>query len=257
MKPPVSFGRNLAHGGAEVQRRAALLHGGRQRVEEGLKAADEGAEARGARMQPRPEPGHVHVAIMLLAELADQQRFPQRFVHALAHVLHAATRSAVTCSRACQLALNLSCSAGQPEADHIGEREMPQQKERHVGEHRIEGMELTVIVDGRDRARKQHLVARADLVDEAQHVFVGLEPVMVELLHRPVPVRFFETGGQPARVGRGFVDRDLMAESGQIVGGGQAGGAGSDDGDVHGVIHFRATATALVRSPQRSPSRIM
>ena len=77
---------NLPHGGAEVQRRAALLHGGCQRVEEGLEAAHEGAQARGARVNARPHPRHVDVGIVL-AELADQQRFPQRFVHARPHVL--------------------------------------------------------------------------------------------------------------------------------------------------------------------------
>ena len=134
---------------------------------------------------------------------------------------------------------------------------MPQQEERHVGEHRIEGMEVIVIVDGRDRAREQHFLARAELVDEAQHVAVGLEPVMVELLHRPVPVRFFEPGGQSAHVRRGLVERDGMAQAGQVIGGGEAGRAGPDDGDVHGVDSLSRNCAALVRSPQRSPSRIM
>jgi hypothetical protein len=259
VKPPAARGRNLTHGGVEAQRHAALLHGGGQRLEERLKAAHERAQARGARVQARPHPGHVDVGIVL-AELAHQQRFPQRVVHALAHVLAQPLLGRHLLQRL-PVGAQLELQAGPPEADHVAQREMPQQKERHVGEHRVEGMEVALIVDGRDRPREQHFIARPDLVDQAQHVLIGLEPVMVELLHRPVPVRFLEPGGQPAHLRRGLVDGDLLAPPGQIIGGGQAGRAGPDDGDVartiHGVDSLSRNWAALVKSPQRSPSRIM
>ena len=77
-------GRDLVHGGgvADVDAQAAQVVG--KLVGKGLEAAGVGAQAGGAGLDARPHPGHVDLAGVALAELADHQRLPHQLVDAVA-----------------------------------------------------------------------------------------------------------------------------------------------------------------------------
>ena len=86
------------------------------------------------------------------------------------------------------------------------------------------------------RAGEDDTVAHAHLLGEGEDFVVAGEPVMIELLQRPVPSLVFEAGSEPADAVSRFVDCHLMARVSEVPGGCQSGGAGADDGDVH-LVH--------------------
>ncbi len=213
----------------------------RQRVEEGLKAAFEDAEPQAARVDARPHPRHVD-AVVLLAELADQQRAEELVVARRPHVAQ-------------EPLVRRDVFQRLPERRQLEERARQQKARLRQQRHRqrqrrdrrdLRADDLAVDPIARFRAREDDFVADAHFLRQREDRIVGLEPVVVELLQPPVPAIVFEPARQPAHAGLGFVERDLVPGADQIPRRRHAGRACSDDGDFHNAAtSFSADGVAL------------
>ncbi len=111
-----------------------------------------------------------------------------------------------------------------------------------------EGVQLAVAED-RD-ARRPRLQLDADLLAQRRHVDVAREQVVVVALEQhpvaDVDCRRLATEARPA-----LVDVGLVAELRKPVGGGEAGGAGAEDGDSHrrGRLPGRRAVPAKIPAP--------
>ena len=109
-------------------------------------------------------------------------------------------------------------------------------------------VELALEINRRVGPRKEDLITPAQLIDQAQHVAVRCEPVMIELLQRPVPMRRFEPGCQPADPGRALIDGHLVSRPVQIVSGGQSGHPRPDNCDALAATHKKRYSSTASRS---------
>ena len=104
--------------------------------------------------------------------------------------------------------------------------------EQQGGKGRIELQEVALVIRHGDRAHEANLVAHPHFGCQGQHVSVGGKPVVIELLHRPVPGGLFEPSRQTARLIAGLKDGDGVALLEQVEGGAQSRRARANDGDA-------------------------
>ncbi len=102
----------------------------------------------------------------------------------------------------------------QPEADLVDAEPQPWEQQRL--DDGIERIELPFVVHHRQWAREQDFILPAQLLDQAEHVPVAGEPVVVELLHRPIPAGFLEPACQPAHIISRFEDGDFVSGPAQV-----------------------------------------
>ena len=227
----LGLGRDGADAGriAQVHTHPAQPLG--EQVGKMLEAALEGAQARGARLDAGPHPGHVDLLIVLLAELAEHERLPHQAVDLLPGPLaHPGIHSHFL--ELAPVGGQAQVQTDQPEAQLV---QPPAQAGEQDGfQDRIERGPFALVEHDGEGAREEHLVAQTQLFDQPEHVLVPGEPVVVELLHRPVPARFLETGGQPGGMVFGLEDGDVVPGFGEVIGGSHAPEARSDDRYFHG-----------------------
>jgi hypothetical protein len=114
-----------------------------------------------------------------------------------------------------------------------GQAVHPRRSAEQRGQRAIESVEAFLVEGGGDRPGEQQAIAPTQLGDQAQDGAVAGEPVVVVLLERPVPARFFESGRQAADLVAGLVLDDVVTGSRQVIRRRQPAGARADDGDVH------------------------
>ena len=87
-----------------------------------------------------------------------------------------------------------------------------------------------------------------------ENLVVGGEPVMVELLQRPVPGFVFEAGRQAANAVSRFVYGDVVSGMDEIPGGSQSSRAGADDADLH-IVHALPVILASIATDDCTAGR--
>ncbi len=99
-----------------------------------------------------------------------------------------------------------------------------------------------------------HVITQTQFFDQSEHVLVTGEPVMVEMLHGPVPVGFLETGRQTAGVVGCFKNGDFVSFADQITGGSHAAKTSANDSNLHAGFSSVSVSRYSV-DPHLSPSR--
>jgi hypothetical protein len=146
-----------------------------------LETTGEGAQFRGAGLDACPEPGGVHHVEVLLPKLADEHRPPDGVIDTGADPFpQPGIRGDAL--QGLPIRRELEVDADEAEANQVDRPEVAQ-RELDGFDVRVKGLELVLVIHHGPRAAKDDLVAPAQLVDQPEHVLVGREPVVVELLH--------------------------------------------------------------------------
>ena len=194
-----------------------------------LETAPEGAQARGADVQARPHPGHAYLVVPVFAELADHHRLPHAFVDFVSGIFAHPGIGSGFLKRAPVLG-QLEEDAHQAKTDLVNPI-----SQAGIGQRSwngIEGVELALVIHDADRSGEQHLVGPTQFLDQAEQVGVGLKPMMIKTLHRPIPMGFFKARSQTAWFGGSLEDAHLVPGFSQVPGGAKASKTCPDDGDM-------------------------
>jgi len=219
---------DVLDGGIQAQVHAALPQGRRKAVGKCLEAAAEGAQAGGARLETRPEPRHVDI-LVVPAKFANQQRLELGGVEPLA-VVFAHPRVGGHLFQRLPARQVAQPGGDKAKAGNIRQGEAGKGQ---CGKRRIERVEGVLVIDHRLGAGEEDFVLPAQLADQPQHGGIRGEPVVVELLHRPIPMRLLEPCRQPAHVIRAFQHGHLVPGVDEIVGGSQPAEPCSNDANPH------------------------
>jgi len=220
-------------GGVQPDEGAAAGEVGGQLVTEGLKTAFVSTETGGTRFEAGPHPGHVDLPGVFFTEFANQHRFPHCFVDLAAGVF---AHPGVHCGffKVFPVVGEAQEDTHQPEADFIDTPTQPGIEEG--SRDGIEWVEFALVVHDGGGAWKLDLAAPAQFINETKHGRIGLEPVVVKLLDRPIPMRFLEPASQTTDEIGGFIEGHLVTGFQQIVRGSHTGDSRSYDGDLHIVL---------------------
>jgi hypothetical protein len=160
-----------------------------------------------SRLDARPQPRHVNIPVEG-TELPDQQRLPHLFIDVFSRPLH----HPFVCCEFFQSLPVVRQTQEQPdeaEADFIDAKSKSGKKKRT--QDRVERIEFPFVIHHCQRTRKEDLVLPAQFLDQSQHMIIGLEPVMVELFDRPIPVGLLKPGSQTTHIIGGFINRHFMS----------------------------------------------
>ena len=243
VKAPFRQGADAPRGSGKVHLAPQPLHPTHQGVHEVLEPAPEIAQRGAPLVDAGPEPGQVHLAVVL-TELPYQKGFPQRLIGPTAH---GALKPLVRGHPLELLPLAAEAQVGDDRAHARLVQHIQVGEEEHA-QGGIERIRAAVLPHRGDGAAEEHVVADADFLRQADDVVVGLKQVVIELLQGPFPVRGFESCGQTTGLGCGFPDGDVVVRAGQVISSRKAGHAGPDDQHASFLVHS-AIATPLFRLP--------
>ena len=224
---PIRLGGNARYWRGEVDLYTQLAQAAGKGVGESLKTALKSTQAGGASLEPGPHPGHIDLG-QVIAKFANQKRLEHTVIKFLtvpaAHPIYGGVLlERLPTGEIAQV------DRHQTKANHAEEVVTG---EGQRGQGRIERVEFAIVVRNRLRARKDNPVFETQLVDQTQHMVIGLEPVVVITLHGPIPMRFLDTRCQTADITGRFKNLDRMASPRKIECGGHSANTSPNDCNI-------------------------
>ena len=174
---------------------------------EGLKTPGISHQAGGTGVHPCPHPGHVHLMGKPLAEFTDEHGFPHFFINFIsgpfAHpcIYRGGFHRFPIIGQAQVHTHEAKADLVRPAQARIHQR----------SRNGIERIKFALVIHHCLGGAANHFVLQSQFADDLEHVMIRGKPVVVELLHRPLPFEALEAGSQAARVIGPLENGDLVA----------------------------------------------
>jgi len=158
-----------------------------------LETAPKGPQARGAGVQPRPHPGHIDLIMPVFTKFANHHRLPHAFVDFVAGIFAHPGIGGGLFERAPVI--------GQPQVKPYQTKTnfvdaITQARVSQRSWNGIKGVKLALVIHNADWFREKHLIRPAQLFNQTEQMGIGLKPMVIKTLNRPIPMGFFKAGSQ-------------------------------------------------------------